>query len=148
MELEGVYMVNRLDDTLSFHQSALRIRAERQALIAANIANADTPNFKAKDIDFNAALKQAMGGKLPMSANNLTRTDELHLSGQAVNGNQLNAMPGEVQYRKMLQGNVDGNSVDMDVERNQFIDNALRYEASLKMLDGQLKRLMTAIQGQ
>ena len=151
-------MLSKLDQTLSFHQSALRVRAQRQEMIAANIANADTPNYKARDVDFNAALKNAMGlntmaqnasANSATSAGSLVKTDTLHLSGNApAGGANLNALPGEAQYRQILQGSVDGNTVDMDVERNQFVDNAVRYEASLTMLNGQLKKILTAIQGQ
>ncbi|CAG0988571.1 Flagellar basal body rod protein FlgB [Methylophilaceae bacterium] len=140
-------MIGKLDEALGFHQAALRVRAQRQELIAANIANADTPNFKAKDVDFAAAFKNAMSGAAPQD-NVLVKTAASHLSAQPLE-NALNAgFPGGVQYRREMQGSVDGNTVDMDVERNQFADNAVRYEASLVMLNGQLKKLMTAIQGQ
>lgn len=143
--------VNKLDDALRFHQTALRIRANRQELLAANIANADTPNFKAKDIDFNAALESAMqqqGASVTAPAG-LAKTSAQHLNGVPTLGvSTVSGLPGEPQFRKVVQGSVDGNTVDMDVERNQFIDNAVRYEASLTMLNGQLKKLLTAIQGQ
>ncbi|MDP2246960.1 MAG: flagellar basal body rod protein FlgB [Nitrosomonadales bacterium] len=142
-------MIGKLDEALSFHQTALRIRAQRQELIAGNIANADTPNFKAKDVDFSAAFKNAMAGAAPVtSSNGLVQTASNHLSAQPL-ANALSAgLPGGVQYRNEMQGSVDGNTVDMDVERNQFADNAVRYEASIVMLNGQLKKLMSAIQGQ
>lgn len=143
--------MNKLDDALSFHQTALRIRANRQELLAANIANADTPNFKAQDIDFKAALDAAMNGAQSISStptNGLVKTSLQHMNGNAPSGLAVSGIAGEPQYRKMVQGSVDGNTVDMDVERNQFVDNAVRYEASLTMLNGQLKKLLTAIQGQ
>lgn len=141
-------MLGKLDEDLSFHQNALRIRAQRQELIAANIANADTPNFKAKDVDFSAAFKQAMQGVAQQANPGLVKTAAAHLVAQPLE-NALNAaFPGGVQYRQEMQGSVDGNTVDMDVERNQFTDNAVRYEASLVMLNGQLKRMLSAIQGQ
>lgn len=148
MQIERVVMVSKLDNALGFHQTALRIRANRQELIAANIANADTPNYKARDIDFKAALNNAMTGASAATKGDMVKTSPLHLSGNAMASGQMAALPGEPQYRKMIQGSVDGNTVDMDVERNQFIDNAVRYEASLTMLNGQLKKLMVAIQGQ
>ncbi len=147
-------MLNKLDQALSFHQNALRVRAQRQELIAANIANADTPQYKARDIDFNAALHKAMSGVTSQSSSvagngSLVKTNNQHLAGNLANtGGSLNALPGEAQYRTIAQGSVDANTVDMDVERNQFIDNAVRYEASLTMLNGQLKKILTAIQGQ
>lgn len=134
-------MVNKLDDALRFHQTALSLRAARQELLASNIANADTPNYKARDIDFAGALQNALSGasaKLPAS-----QTAPLHLQGGA-GGSVLGA---PVMYRRPSQPSADGNTVDMDVERAQFADNALRYEASVKFVSDDIKDLMLAIQG-
>lgn len=140
-------MLNKLDAALSFHQNALRVRSQRQEIIAANIANADTPNYKARDIDFKSAMQQALGQSAQASstANGLNKTSDLHLNATPSNNA---AGPNEPLFRPIIQGSVDGNSVDMDVERNQFVDNGLRYEASLNMINGQIKKMLTAIQGQ
>ncbi len=138
-------MLNQLDSTLSFHQEALRIRGQRQELIAANIANADTPNYKARDIDFKAAMKSALAGSAPAPFNT-TRTDEQHMNGTP--SSNPGGRPGEPLFRPIMQGSVDGNTVDMDVERNQFTDNAIRYEASLTMINHQIRQMLSAIQGQ
>lgn len=140
-------MLNKLDSALAFHQTALRVRGQRQELIAANIANADTPNFKARDIDFKAAMQSALGGNESASFN-VTKTSAQHIDGTPSKGVSLNLGAGEPLFRPIIQGSVDGNTVDMDVERNQFADNGIRYEASLTMINGQLKKLLTAIQGQ
>jgi flagellar basal-body rod protein FlgB len=145
---KGIVMLNKLDAALSFHQNALRVRSQRQELIAANIANADTPNYKARDIDFKSAMQSALGQSSQTTAatgGGLMKTSNLHLNGSTstpANG------PNEPLFRPIIQGSVDGNSVDMDVERNQFVDNGLRYEASLNMINGQIKKMLTAIQGQ
>lgn len=139
-------MINKLDAALSFHQAALSIRAQRQELIAANIANADTPNYKARDVDFSAALNAAMAGN-SQSAPELNKTAIRHLDAGVAASQGGNGQPGQIQYRTIQQASVDGNTVDMDVERNQFADNAVRYEASLIMINGQIKKLMSAIQG-
>jgi flagellar basal-body rod protein FlgB len=136
-------MIGKLDEALRFQQTALRLRSERQQTLASNIANADTPNYKARDIDFNSALKQAMGGGAPTQTP-LVKTSASHLGGTA--GATASGAP--LLYRTTAQGNVDGNTVDMDVERNQFTDNALRYEAGVTFINGQIKKLLTAIQGQ
>ncbi|HZW14187.1 MAG TPA: flagellar basal body rod protein FlgB [Noviherbaspirillum sp.] len=136
-------MIGKLDEALRFQQTALRLRAERQQTLASNIANADTPNYKARDIDFNSALKQALGAGAP-SKTPLVKTSAAHLGGAA----GMTASGAPLLYRTTAQGNVDGNTVDMDVERNQFTDNALRYEASVTFINGQIKKLLTAIQGQ
>ncbi|MEQ1599546.1 MAG: flagellar basal body rod protein FlgB [Methylotenera sp.] len=139
-------MLNKLDAALSFHQNALRVRGQRQELIAANIANADTPNYKARDIDFKSAMQGAATG-ISREAFNVAKTSSQHLNGMPLQG-PSNGAPGASLFRPIIQGSVDGNTVDMDVERNQFVDNAIRYEASLTMINGQLKKLLAAIQGQ
>lgn len=136
-------MINKLDAALSFHQNALRIRGQRQELIASNIANADTPNYKARDLDFSSAMKSAMSG-VTKEGFTTAKTSAQHMSGTPLK----NALSGDSLFRPIIQGSVDGNTVDMDVERNQFADNAIRYEASLMMINGQLKKMLAAIQGQ
>lgn len=126
---------------LQFQQTALNLRAARQELIASNIANADTPNYKAKDIDFASALQGALSGsgeKLQVAV-----TSPLHLAGTT--GESVMGAP--VLYRKPLQPSADGNTVDMDVERAQFADNALRYEASVKFISDDVKDVLSALQG-
>jgi len=141
-------MMNKLDAAFQFHQSALRIRSARQELIAANIANADTPHYKARDLDFKSMMQQALSTQAnAVPANLLQHTAVNHLNALPT-ANTMLAGPHEPMFRPLTQGSVDGNSVDMDIERNQFVDNGIRYEASLDRVNGQIKRLMTAIQGQ
>ena len=134
-------MVSKIDDAFSFQQQALGLRAHRQQVLASNIANADTPNYKARDFDFSAALKDAMagrnGGNLPLAS-----TSGRHLQGTADSG------PARLMYRKETQSSVDGNTVDMDVERAQFAENAIQYEAGITFISGRIKTLLSAIQGQ
>lgn len=134
-------MVNKLDDALRFQQTALSLRSARQELLASNIANADTPNYKARDVDFAGALRNAMAGTatgLPV-----VQTSTMHLEGNA--GGSVLGSP--VMYRRPVQPSADGNTVDMDVERAQFADNALRYEASVRFISEEMKMLLTALQG-
>jgi flagellar basal-body rod protein FlgB len=145
-------MIDKLDAAFNFHQTALRLRAERQELIAANVANADTPNYKARDLDFNAALKQAMAGdSAAVQASGgvaPAMTSAQHLPGVSITNSAADGpLSTNTLYRKVSQGSVDGNTVDMDVERNQFADNAIRYEASLTFINGQIKKMLAAIQG-
>jgi flagellar basal-body rod protein FlgB len=139
-------MLNKLDSALDFHQTALRVRGQRQELIAANIANADTPNYKARDIDFKSAMQNALGGN-ERATFNVAKTSAQHIDGMPSSGISSSGGSGEPLFRPIIQGSVDGNTVDMDVERNQFADNGIRYEASLTMINGQLKKLLAAIQG-
>jgi flagellar basal-body rod protein FlgB len=134
-------MINRLDEALRFQQTALSLRASRQELLASNIANADTPNYKAKDVNFASALQNALAGT--GTAMPVVHTSPLHLQGNA--GRDIFGAP--VMYRKPAQPSADGNTVDMDVERAQFADNSLRYEASVKFISDDLKEIMAAIQG-
>ena len=134
-------MVDRLDDALRFQQTALSLRAARQELLASNIANADTPNYKARDIDFASTLQKALAGT--STALPAVQTSPMHLQGNS--GGSIMGAP--VMYRKPVQPSADGNTVDMDVERAQFTDNALRYEASVRFVSEQMKAMLTAIQG-
>lgn len=143
-------MINKLDAALNFHQTALRVRNQRQEILASNIANADTPQYKARDIDFKAAMQSALQqnagtGTAQQSAGVLQQTNSGHMN--AGGGNSYGGS-GDVLFRSVLQGSVDGNTVDMDVERNAYIDNGIRYEASLTMMSGQIKKMLSAITGQ
>ncbi len=134
-------MISKLDEALRFNQTALSLRGARQELLASNIANADTPGYKARDFSFANALQNAVAGttvKLPM-----VTSSPMHLEGNA--GNTVGGV--QVQYRRPDQPSADGNTVNMDVERAQFADNALRYEASVKFTSDQLKDMLTALQG-
>jgi flagellar basal-body rod protein FlgB len=134
-------MADRLDNELRFHQTALNVRAYRQQVIASNIANADTPNYKARDIDFREALNGALGGKT--SGLPLTTTSVGHLPGGT--GNVLDA---SLKYRTEEQGAIDGNTVSMDAERSAFAENSVQYQASITFINGLLRSMQQAIQGQ
>jgi flagellar basal-body rod protein FlgB len=121
------------------------VRSQRQQIWASNIANADTPNYHARDIDFKTALDAALKAGSP-DPNRLSLTDAHHQPEASEDGKTLsNGVP--LLYRKMHQGSVDNKTVDMDVERNQFADNALRYEASVSIINNQIKNLLAVIQG-
>lgn len=139
-------MIGKLNEYMGFNEAALGLRAQRQQLLASNIANADTPNYKARDIDFASALQTVMAknsGTPPAGV--LAKSAPAHL-GAGGGGDYLpNGTP--VLYRMPAQGAADNNTVDMDVERNQFADNALRYEAGVTFLNMQIRGMMSAIQG-
>jgi flagellar basal-body rod protein FlgB len=138
-------MIGKLDDYLRFNEAALSLRSQRQQVLASNIANADTPNYKARDFDFASALQATMARSTP-PAGVLNATDPAHIGGTAQSGD-LMADGTPLLYRTPAQGSVDGNTVDMDVERNQFADNSLRYEAGITMLNMQIRGILAAIQG-
>ena len=136
-------MLGKLDDYLKFHERALGIRAQRQELLASNIANADTPNFKARDVEFASVLKGALS-ETSQATSGLKKTAPMHLDG--IGSSSMHG--ATILYRTIQQGSVDGNTVNMDVERNEFADNAIRYEAGLTMINTQIKNMLAAIQGQ
>ena len=130
--------INR--DEFKFMQDALNLRAYRQQILASNIANADTPNYKARDIDFAKELQRAQGvqaGRLGMAA---TSANHLQASGGMLSAQAL--------YRTPVQPSIDGNTVDMDVERAQFADNAIHYQFVLDHISGKMKTMLAAIRGE
>ncbi|MCQ4347306.1 flagellar basal body rod protein FlgB [Pseudomonas stutzeri] len=134
-------MIDKLDGALRLHQLALGLRAERQQVLANNIANADTPNFKARDFDFAAELgKAAQGAQL--AGGRLRTTDPRHLEARL----DSLAAERELLYRIPAQPSMDGNTVDMDLERGEFADNAVRYQASLTLMNSRIQGLKTALQ--
>jgi flagellar basal-body rod protein FlgB len=134
-------MINRIDQELNFSRNALNLRTYRQELLASNIANADTPNYKARDFDFKTALAAklgAAGGDVAMN-----KTSAAHLDSAA------GGMPGvNTQYRSEYQGSVDGNTVNMDIERSAFAENSVHVEALLTFVREQVKTMNLALQGQ
>lgn len=135
-------MIDRLDRELQFHQQALGVRARRQELLASNIANADTPNYKARDLDFKAALDGALSGRDSGSLA-LARTSAGHQGGQSEG-----PFAGAVRYRTEYQPSADGNTVNMDVERAAFAENAVQIESMLAFIGSKFKTMNAAIQGQ
>ena len=133
--------MNRLADTLDFQAQALSLRSERQRLIASNIANADTPGYVAREMDFATALRQATGSLA--SPPLLAASQPGHLGGVGTTGG---ATP--LGYAVASQTNLDRNSVDMDRERASFADNTVKYEATLRFINGQVRTLLSAITGQ
>ncbi len=134
-------MLNRLNDTLDFQGQALLLRSQRQRLIASNIANADTPGFVARDFDFARALREA-GSALPGQPG-LLRSSSGHIGTAAAPGVQPT-----LNYATPSQTNLDRNSVDMDRERAAFADNAVKYEATLRFINGHMRTMLEAIKGQ
>ena len=132
-------MAGRLDDALGFQEASMRLRAQRQQVLASNLANADTPNYKARDVDFKNALQSALSSSA--GSGGLTQTHAAHLPGIAAL-----SMP-QTQLRVAAQNSMDGNTVDMDVERAAFAENALQYEVSVSLAQGQIKGLMAVLQG-
>jgi flagellar basal-body rod protein FlgB len=134
-------VASSIDSALFFQQRALDLRAYRQQVLAGNIANADTPHYQARDFDFSEALKQAVSGRLEDSLK-VARTHVRHFEGTGDGG-----LPS-LGYRVPIQDAADGNTVEMDVERSEFAENALQYQAGVAFVTHQLKLFAAAIAGQ
>lgn len=134
-------MIVRLDDYLQTQQAALKLRSTRQEVLAANIANADTPGYKARDFDFKAAFQNALGNTTQRSAMSASHSHHL----QAQGSNDIFGTP--MLYRGELQSSIDGNTVNMDTEMSEFTDNALRYQAALTFMQKRIELMRNAIQG-
>jgi len=133
-------MFANLTNGLDFQAKALVIRAERQRVIASNIANADTPGYAGRDVNFKDAMQAALGG------NSLSLTRAAPSSGTS--GGMTLGGAGTLAYTAQTQPAMDGNSVDMDRERANFVDNSVRYEATLRFINGSSRTILSAIQGQ
>lgn len=143
-EFRELYMTSKLDSAFSYQQQALAMRSYRQQVLAANIANADTPNYKARDFDFASTLQAAVSGKESAGgALAMTKTSTGHLDGGSAN-----TLGIQLQYRVPTQPSADGNTVDMDMERSAFTENAIQYQAGLTFMTGRIKTMLAAIQGQ
>lgn len=130
-------MAISLDKVFGLHEQGIVLRAKQAEIIASNIANADTPGYKAKGMDFQQAMQQA--AKIQQTG--VARTHEKHLNTQISNST-------EVKYRVANQPDTgDGNNVDVQMERNLYLQNSLEYQASLQFLNGKIKGMKKAITG-
>ncbi|WP_126286564.1 flagellar basal body rod protein FlgB [Burkholderia stagnalis] len=158
-------MLDKLDAEFAFGRQALDVRAYRQELLSSNIANADTPGYQARDVNFSStlarSLKQAGGGLAPSNAAPLAMaqpasvtsgmtmasTAQGHMAGtvQLIPTGGPSDNYGRAQYRQPTQPALDGNTVELDVERVQFADNALHYESGMTVMTQQIKAMIAAI---
>ncbi len=136
-------MIPKLTESLDFQSQALVLRAERQRVIAGNIANADTPGYKARDFDFASALRDATAARGGADS----------ASGGAGIGSGIargvmqpgGHAPTALRYVQPVQTNLDNNTVDMDRERGNFMDNALKYDATLRFINANVRMTMDAM---
>ncbi|HKB53176.1 MAG TPA: flagellar basal body rod protein FlgB [Ramlibacter sp.] len=134
-------MIDKLDAALRFNQEALDLRARRQDVLASNIANADTPNYKARDFDFGSELQRALATGTAAAGTTLATTSARHL-----HGNAALATDADLQYRLPTQSSIDGNTVEMNTERTAFAENAVHYETELTVTTSKIKSLLAAMQ--
>jgi flagellar basal-body rod protein FlgB len=167
-------MLDKLDAEFAFGREALDVRATRQALLSSNIANADTPGYQARDVDFSSSLAGALrqagastpGGMAQPTGGNfqplalaqpagvtsgmsMAATEAGHMAGNAKlipTGDPADTYSSPVMYRIPTQPALDGNTVDLDTERVQFADNALHFESGMTVVSSQIKTMLSAIQ--
>ncbi|BAC24184.1 flgB [Wigglesworthia glossinidia endosymbiont of Glossina brevipalpis] len=133
-------MLDKLDHYFNFQKAATNIFANRQAIISSNIANADTPKYQSRDIDFKKLLKNFNELDKNKRNLNLKLTSKKH-----INKKNLFTSLGKLLYRVPIQASADGNTVDMDVERINFLDNSIKYHTSVSIIHGQIKNMMSVL---
>ena len=130
------------DSALGIHEQALSFRAQRAEVLANNIANADTPHYKARDLDFAAVLAEQTG-KSQRGPVNLNRTDSRHIAAEGIGmGNAA------LNYRNPLHASIDQNSVDLQIEQSNYAENAVNFQASFTFLNNKFKGLIGALRGE
>ena len=130
-----------IDNALGLHADAMALRAERTDLLARNIAQADTPGFKARDIDFQAVLAEKMSGLKNGTAMQQTHAQHVVRKSNSDGGR-------DIQYRVPLMPSLDGNTVDVQTEQSKFAENNMRFLASLRFVDGRFGSMRNAIRGE
>jgi flagellar basal-body rod protein FlgB len=131
--------INRMfDNIFGIHEQALLLHGQRIGVLAANLANADTPNYKARDIDFSEVLAHTGDASIRLQA-----TDSAHFT---LDDGEL--APGDLKYRNPYQASLDGNTVEMPVEQAAFSENNVRYQASLMFINQKIAEMQLAIAGQ
>jgi len=139
-----------IDNLIGVHTEALKARAQRTKLLATNIANSDTPNYKARDIAFADTLKEA--GWQGMATNGFNQTQRLKTTMNITHQNHLemntNNLPATVMYRQPHHASLDGNTVDKDAEQARFAENAIRYQASLEFIGNRISSVIRTLRGE
>jgi len=140
-----------IDKFLATHANALQMRARRTQVLASNIANADTPNYKARDLAFAEVLRDVNGpgsmnthrtNKLALTGSSLLTTHSRHISKESTPGN------APLMYRQPQQASLDGNTVDKDLEQARFAENNVRYQASLEFINSRVSGLMRTLRSE
>ena len=129
-------MTNSIKQQFEVYSNALRIRNNKNEILASNIANAATPNYKARDVDFEVELARSL------NAGPLKTSNNGHIAVTSKN------LPGKVQYRQSVNPSVDGNTVELAVEQMEFAENAIRYQTTLDFINSKVRGLMGAIRGE
>ncbi|MBK7461671.1 MAG: flagellar basal body rod protein FlgB [Betaproteobacteria bacterium] len=128
-----------IEQSLSVFSQALNLRTQRHQVLASNIANADTPNYKARDFSFETAMQNAMSGRSDVGRVDMARTSAGHIARSGAGGS------ADFKYRSETQSAVDGNTVDMDVERAQITENAMQYQILTQLITNKFQGIRSAL---
>lgn len=135
-------MATSINSLFGIHENALHLQSRRAQLLAQNMANSDTPGYKAKDIDFKAALQSAANGNMSVALN---ATQGGHIQPKGYNKSMGDA---EQFYREPMQPSLDGNTVEPHIEMAEYTDNSMRYLMTLRIMTGRLNQMLSAIRGE
>lgn len=136
-------MSDRINDFFRFSEQAVNVRHERQKILTSNIANSDTPGYKARDIDFGETLQKVQSGQINQSSSfGMNATNKGHIQSNDVVSSFIQEA---VNYRQAEQASLDGNTVDLDVERANFLDNSMKYQADMNFLNSKIRSLRAAM---
>ncbi len=131
------------ESIFGIHESALKIREHRAELLANNLANADTPNYKARDLDFRTALQDAHSGTRSSETASMTKTNARHIDGEV-----FSSTSSYLMYRQPTQPSLDGNTVETHIEKAQFMENGMQQTATLEFINGKITGLREALRGE
>jgi flagellar basal-body rod protein FlgB len=143
LQIFTIMTVQPAHDSLRFGEAALRLRSLRQEMLTGNLVNADTPGYKARDIDFASELSRALSGGAGQGGLGLSTTHSGHLPGRASQTGGIKPL-----YRIPVQPAIDGNTVDPDLERGHFVKNSFFTESAISFLGSSLRSRLSAITGQ
>lgn len=137
-------MANRFDSIFGIHATALPLREARSKILAANLANADTPNYKAQDIDFKAALLKVRGDDQGISSPSVKTTHRNHMAGF----DEPMSTSAYLRYRMPTQPSLDGNTVETHIEKAKFMENGIAQSSTLEFLNDRIKSIRSALRGE
>lgn len=135
-------MAISIDNVFGIHENAMHLQGRRAQLLSQNLANSDTPGYKAKDIDFKTALKEAANGNAQKT---LAATQSGHIQPK---GFFMGMNGAEELYRQPMQASLDGNTVEPHVEMSEFTENSMRYLMTLRFMSGRINSMLSAIRGE
>ena len=143
-----------IDDYLDTHANSIRLRAQRTKVLASNIANADTPNYKARDMAFAEVLRDVSGAekfstkKVSLSRSQGSTGGMSMTNGRHIDGRQSASTSAPLLYRQPQEASLDGNTVDKDMEQARFAENTIRYQASLEFIKDRVSGLVRALRSE